>query len=55
MVLLRIVVPDLENICREYLRILELARQDKKYQEKYNWIVVELLDQLVRVKGGQNG
>jgi SAM-dependent methyltransferase len=54
--ILRVVVPDLENICREYLRVLDLVSADKKYAEKYDWIIVELLDQLVRVnRGGQMG
>ncbi len=53
--IIRIVVPDLENICREYLKILEMVISDEqKYKEKYKWIVIELLDQLVRTKpGGQ--
>jgi len=46
----RIVVPDLENICREYLYILDKVFIDKNYWKKYQWIVLELLDQLVRVK-----
>jgi len=50
--IIRIVVPDLENVCKEYLRVLELVSQDKKYEEVYQWIIVELLDQLVRVNGG---
>lgn len=50
---LRLVVPDLENICREYLDILnpkEKTIDDKKYE----WITIELLDQLTRnVTGGR--
>lgn len=49
--IIRIVVPDLENICREYLRILELAC-DGKCEKEYEWIIVELLDQMVRSKKG---
>lgn len=52
--IIRIVVPDLENICREYLRILNLALNDEKYEKFYDWIVIELLDQLVRVESGGN-
>ena len=50
--LIRVVVPDLEDICKEYLRVLDLVSQNKKHEEEYQWIVVELLDQLVRVNGG---
>lgn len=50
--IIRIVVPDLENICKEYLRILDLVRKDSSYDEFYEWIVIELIDQLVRVKSG---
>lgn len=51
--ILRIVVPDLENICREYLRVLELViNNEEEYKEIYEFITVELLDQLVRTKVG---
>ena len=50
--IIRIVVPDLEDVCKEYLRVLELVSQNKKHEEEYQWITVELLDQLVRVNGG---
>lgn len=46
--IIRIVVPDLENICREYLNILEKVKENSNFDEKYNWIVAELLDQMVR-------
>lgn len=49
---IRIVVPDLENICREYLKILENIENGKDYQKKYEWIVIELIDQMVRNKSG---
>lgn len=47
---LRVVVPDLEGTCKEYLRILALPDGDDKHlkPELYEWIVIELLDQLVR-------
>lgn len=48
----RIVVPDLEASCREYLRILELPDEAPGKQKFYDWIVVELIDQLVRNTGG---
>ena len=52
--ILRIVVPDLENLCKEYLQILEKVsiNDDAKLNKKYRWISVELLDQLVRVDSG---
>lgn len=50
---LRIVVPDLENVCREYLNILDNITENKN-DKKYEWIIIELLDQLVRTEtGGQ--
>lgn len=53
---LRIVVPDLENICKEYLKNLEEVSNDDKKDNKYDWIVIELLDQLVRMnRGGSMG
>jgi len=54
--IIRIVVPDLENICREYINVLEKAYQNNEYDEKYNWIILELLDQMVRnFSGGEMG
>lgn len=50
--ILRIVVPDLENICNEYLNILKIVKEDNNYNQKYEWIVSELLDQMVRIKSG---
>lgn len=50
--IVRVVVPDLENICKEYLRILDMVLKDDQYEEQYEWITVELLDQLVRNKPG---
>lgn len=49
--IVRIVVPDLENICREYLEILS-GIHDNNNKKKYEWIIVELLDQMVRVNSG---
>ena len=47
--IIRIVVPDLESVCREYLYILDnLDKPENK--EKYQWIVIELLDQMVRTQ-----
>ena len=49
--IVRIVVPDLENLCREYLEILSNIEKEES-KKKYNWITVELLDQLVRRESG---
>ena len=51
--ILRLAVPDLEGIVREYLHVI--ARADKGEQAamaQYEWITLELLDQLVRDKSG---
>jgi predicted SAM-dependent methyltransferase len=47
----RIVVPDLENICREYLNVLSDI-QNNLNKKRYEWIVVELLDQMARTEAG---
>jgi SAM-dependent methyltransferase len=44
----RIVVPDLEGSCREYISILDMPDSHPEKNEKYEWIMLELLDQLVR-------
>lgn len=49
--IVRIVVPDLENVCREYLNVLSNIR-DENNEKKYEWIIIELLDQMVRVDTG---
>ena len=46
--ILRTVVPDLENICREYLRILDQIDSSPLARRQYEWIILELLDQLTR-------
>lgn len=50
----RIVVPDLEMICREYLRCLDeaVAKPSEKNKAQYQWMILELLDQMVRDKSG---
>lgn len=49
----RIVIPDLENTAREYIRILDLPDSDTDKAQLYEWIKIELLDQLIRsVPGG---
>ena len=47
----RLVIPDLEQITREYLRCLETANLGEEDYD-YDWIVLELLDQLVRDRQG---
>lgn len=51
---LRLAVPDLEGICREYLRRLDEALEDPQpgALERYHWIVLELIDQMVRDRPG---
>lgn len=46
--IIRIVVPDLENLCKEYLNILDIVTNNSEYDKKYAWITIELLDQMVR-------
>lgn len=51
--IIRIAVPDLEQIAREYLKNLELALQgDMKAKANYEWIMLEMYDQAVRTKSG---
>lgn len=46
---IRIVVPDLENVCKEYLRVLNNARNNTENGDKeYDFILIELLDQMTR-------
>ena len=51
---LRIVVPDFEKICVEYLSCLGCATQNPSAENllKYDWIMLELIDQMVREKSG---
>ena len=48
--IIRIVVPDLENIAREYLRLLDenLENPGPVSAANYEWILLELYDQTVR-------
>jgi len=51
--ILRLVTPDLEGIAKAYLKCLEAAqRGEDGAAARYEWIVVELLDQLVRHESG---
>lgn len=49
---LRIAVPDLEGIARQYLSTLEAAADDPSASADHQWMTVELLDQLVRTRSG---
>ena len=49
----RLVAPDLEGIARAYLSCLDsVQRREPGSAERYEWIVIELLDQLVRHQAG---
>jgi SAM-dependent methyltransferase len=52
---IRVVVPDLEGIAREYLETLEKASAgDRAAESDYDWMTLELYDQTVRgVPGGE--
>lgn len=51
--IIRVVVPDLEGIVRAYLMTLESVRKDVPEREAdYSWMIIELLDQLVRNRPG---
>ena len=50
---IRVVVPDLEQIAKIYLTALEHALEDKdEWRNNYDWIMLELYDQTVREKSG---
>jgi predicted SAM-dependent methyltransferase len=51
--ILRVVVPDLESVVREYLAILKMIDDgDQRGQARYDWILLELFDQFVRTRPG---
>jgi SAM-dependent methyltransferase len=51
--IIRVVVPDLEAIARAYLVALESARKGVSGgKADYSWMIIEMLDQLVRNKPG---
>lgn len=52
---IRVVVPDLEEIARLYLKALEGSLQGEiNCQHRYEWMMLELYDQVVREKPGGN-
>jgi predicted SAM-dependent methyltransferase len=51
--IVRVVVPDLEGICRAYLATLdEAGRGEPGAREKHAWMTLELVDQMARVRKG---
>ena len=51
--ILRVVVPDLEQIARTYLHCLEQASMGaKEWDQNYQWILLEMYDQTVRNQMG---
>jgi predicted SAM-dependent methyltransferase len=51
--IIRLVAPDLEGIIRAYLSCLEAVRQgNHDAADKYEWMVIELLDQMLRHRSG---
>ncbi|TRU84854.1 MAG: methyltransferase domain-containing protein [Microcystis novacekii Mn_MB_F_20050700_S1] len=51
--IIRIVVPDLESIVRDYLNVLEQVDSGiKEAEPNYDWMMLELYDQTVRSFGG---
>lgn len=49
----RVVVPDLENLAREYLRQLDsVDRGEDGAKERHAWMILELVDQFVRRQSG---
>ena len=50
---IRLVAPDLEGIVRAYLSCLEAVRRGEgDAADKYEWIIIELLDQMLRHRSG---
>jgi len=53
--IIRIAVPDLEQIVNNYTRLLAMGKSDpdnKKLRADYDWIIIEMYDQAVRNHGG---
>ncbi|HEY1096360.1 MAG TPA: methyltransferase domain-containing protein [Alphaproteobacteria bacterium] len=51
--IIRIAVPDLENICRAYLASVDEVRSGRENsQYDHQWMIIELIDQLVRSSDG---
>lgn len=53
--IIRIVVPDLEAIVHQYLAALTKAENGEQgWQDNYEWIMLEMYDQVVRKRSGGN-
>jgi SAM-dependent methyltransferase len=51
--IIRIVVPDFENMVNEYIRVLNCLDNKSEIEEaNYEWILLEILDQMVRTRSG---
>lgn len=51
--IVRIAIPDLEIITKNYLKFLEAAQSgDKMSEANYDWTMLEMYDQSVRIKSG---
>jgi predicted SAM-dependent methyltransferase len=53
--IIRIAVPDLEQITSNYNRLLKLGKanpDDEKIRADYDWMIIEMYDQTVRSAGG---
>lgn len=51
--IIRIAVPDLEQINKNYIKFLELAeKNDPVAEANYDWTLIEMYDQCVRSEGG---
>jgi predicted SAM-dependent methyltransferase len=53
--IIRIAIPDLEQIVRQYLRLLDAGIEnprEAKIEADYNWMLIEMYDQTVRNKSG---
>lgn len=51
--IIRVAVPNLEQICRSYLEALERAdNRELEWQDNYEWIMLEMFDQCVRNQSG---
>jgi predicted SAM-dependent methyltransferase len=51
--ILRVAVPDLEQVCRQYLLTLDQAlAKEARAAYDYEWIMLELFDQIVRPQSG---
>lgn len=52
--IVRTAIPDLQRVCEEYLKCLDNAKKDpsEKNKARYDWVMLELIDQMVREKSG---